>query len=337
MKTESLPHSLTGAQQETAPKVSVIIPTYNSRRFLEHAIRSVLEQTFQDWELILVDDGSTDDTGQMVAGLGDPRIRYVYQQNRGSPAARNTGLKLARGRYVAFLDADDLWFPEKLEKQVAYLDSLPPTIGLVYSDYEMWNPESRARLGPFQVSGRPRGNVLSHLLRPGSFFIHPCASLIRREVFDTVGLFDESLRMFEDWELWVRIAATYQIEALDTVLTLYGQHPNQQTKDVEQMYLYGVEAKLKVLRSHILGPEDRRSLRRYLARHHCSYGRELLRNGKRRQAWKAFLRSSRLQPGARETYLHLGLPLLSPRLYRWFCTLRERLLPSIRRTERLPR
>ena len=308
--------------------MSVIIPTHNSRRFLEDAIHSVLEQTFQDWELILVDDGSTDDTGEMAAELADPRIRYVYQHNRGSPAARNTGLKLARGEYIAFLDADDLWLPDKLEKQVAYLDSLPSTVGLVYSNYEMWNPESRARLGPFPgVHGRPRGRVLSHLLRPGSFFIHPCASLIRREVFDTVGLFDESLRTFEDWELWVRIAAAYEIEAQDAVLTLYGQHPNQQTKDVEQMYLYGVEAKLKVLRSHILGPEDRRSLRRYLARHHCSYGVELLGIGKRGEAWKAFLRSLRLQPGARETYIHLGLPLLSPRLYRWFCVFKERLVP----------
>jgi glycosyltransferase involved in cell wall biosynthesis len=276
-----------------------------------------------------VDDGSTDDTRQVVAVFRDRCIRYVYQENRGAAAALNTGVRLARGAYVAFLGADDRWLPEKLALQVAQLDGLPPTVGLVYSDYEVFDPEDGTRFGRFPgVQGLPRGKILSHLLRPGSFFIHPCATLIRREVFDRVGLFDEGLKAHEDWDLWVRIAAVYEAETLDVTLTLYGDHPNQLTKDIERMYRQGVAVKSKVLRSHTLDPEDRRSLRHYLAAHHCSYGIKLLGLGRRKEAWKAFVSSLRLRPAKREAYIHLGLPLLSPRLYGWLRMLKQRLLPS---------
>ena len=158
-------------------------------------------------------------------------------------------------------------------------------------------------------------------------FLHPCASLIRREVFDRVGVFDEGLKTHEDWDLWVRVAGAYEVEALDVPLAMYGRRPSQLTKDIQWMYAYGVEAKLRVLYSPTLRPADRRALRHYLAHHHYGYGIKFLNLGRRKEAWMAFLRSLRLRPGERKTYIHLGLPLLSPRLYKWFGIFKERLLP----------
>jgi len=338
MDVKSSPEALPETEGRSVPKVSVVVPTYDSARFLGKAIQSVLDQTFQDWELIVVDDGSTDNTRDVMAAFQDPRIRYVHQENRGAPAALNAGIRLARGAYVAFLGADDRWLAEKLALQVAQLDSLPLNVGLVYCDLHLLDLEDDTILGRF-LDGRepPRGRVLSQLVRTEGSFLHPCASLIRREVFDRVGVFDESLKTHEDWDLWVRIAAAYEVEALDHPLAVYGRRPSQLTADIQQMYLYGVEAKLRVLHTQTLRPSDRRALRHYLAHHHYGYGIKFLNLGWRKEAWKAFLRSLRLRPGERKTYIHLGLPLLSPRLYRWFCISRERLLPSNRRSERLPR
>ena len=298
------------------PKVSVYTPTYNYGRFLGEAIQSVLGQTFQDWELIVVDDGSTDDTREVVDAFADSRIHYVYQQNRGNPAARNVALRLAKGEYIAFLDADDLWFPEKLQKQVAQLDGLASTVGLVYGDVYLFNHEDGAIICRFLRGRRPpRGRVFDELLDTDGWFISDTGSLIRREVFQRVGLYDESLLTYEDWEMWVRIASAYEVEALDEPVARCRRHGNNLGRRVEEMYQYGLAARRKVMGSYSLSRQERRVLRRNLAQHEYSYGTGLLQLGRRGKAWKAFLRSVRLRPGARKTYIHLGLPLLSPRLY----------------------
>jgi glycosyltransferase involved in cell wall biosynthesis len=294
----------------------VIIVTYNYGHFLGEAIQSVLDQTFQDWETIVVDDGSTDNTKEVVAAFADPRIHYVYQENRGNPAARNTALKRAAGEYIAFLDADDIWFPEKLRKQVTQLDGLASTVGLVYGDVYLFNHDDGAILGRFLRGRRPpTGRVFTQLLEPDGWFISDTASLIRREVFDTVGLYDESLRTYEDWEMWVRIASAYEVDAVNEPLARCRRHGNNLGKRVEDMYQHGLVARNKVMATFRLSPEERRVFRRNLAQHEYSYGTGLLQEGRRKDAWKAFLRAVRLRPGRRETYLHLGLPLLSPGLY----------------------
>jgi glycosyltransferase involved in cell wall biosynthesis len=298
------------------PKVSVYIPTYNYGRFLGEAIQSVLDQTFQDWELIVVDDGSTDNTREVVEAFDDPRIHYVYQENQGNPAARNTALRLVRGEYVACLDGDDIWLPEKLAKQVAQLDALPPTVGLVYSDLYVFNDGDGAITGRFLRGRRPpRGRVLAQLLPERSAFIVDTVALIRREVFDEVGLYDESLHTYEDWEMWVRIANSYEVETLDEPLARFRRHASSLSADVEKMYRHGHAAKTKVMESYPLTPDERRALRGNLAYDEYSYGIDQLRLGRRRKAWGAFFRSVRLRPGERKTYIHLGLPLLSQRLY----------------------
>jgi glycosyltransferase involved in cell wall biosynthesis len=313
--------------------VSVYTPTYNYGRFLGEAIQSVLDQTFQDWELIVVDDGSTDGTREVVDAFADPRIHYVYQENQGNPAARNTALRLARGEYVACLDADDAWFPEKLEKQVAKLDSLPPTVGLVYGNVYLFSDEDGSIIQRFlEIQIPPRGRVFKKLLPNEGYFIHDTAALIRREVFDRVGLYDESLLRFQDWEMWVRIARVYEVETLDEPLARVRRHSSNAIGSLDKMHRYGQAARWKVMASYPLNREERRILRQNLALHEYTYGIELLRLGRRGDAWKALFRALRLCPGERKAYVHLALPLLSPRLYgfvwRWYCSVKTRLLSA---------
>ena len=306
------------------PKVSVIIPAYNHGRFLREAIQSVLEQTFQDWELIVVDDGSTDETSEVVASFPDPRIRYIYQKNQGNAAARNRGIELARGEFIAFLDADDLWLPMKLEKQVAQLDSLPPTVGLVYADLHFFNHEDGAITGRLlQASGQfdpPRGKVFSQIVRrkwggERGWFIIPTTALIRREVFQRVGLFDESLRRHVDWEMWVRIAAAYEVDVLNEPLAKYRHHAGNVKRDPLSIYGYGVAARLKVLESYSLEPGDRRALLRSLANLHYGCASFQFLMGKRKEGLRALLTSLRLHPTAFWHYPGAVLMLASPRLY----------------------
>jgi glycosyltransferase involved in cell wall biosynthesis len=315
------------------PKVSVYTPTYNYGRFIGEAIQSVLDQTFQDWELIIVDDGSTDNTREVVASFADPRIHYVYQQNRGNPAARNTALKLARGEYIACLDADDMWLPEMLQKLVAQLDRLPPTVGLIYCDSYLFNDEDGAIIRRF-LQGRkpPQGRIFGELLETDGWFIPDVGSLMRREVIDRVGLYDESLLRYQDWEMWVRIAAVYEVAAVDEALARSRRHPASNIKGMEAMYRYGQAARRKVMAGYPLNRRERRTLQHNLAHHEYLYGIDQLRLGKRGEAWAAFRRSLRLRPGERKTYIHLGLPLMSPRLYeflrRSYSMVKQRLSPA---------
>lgn len=185
------------------PTVSVIIPCYNHGHYLPCALNSVLAQTFTDWEAIIVDDGSTDNTRQVAAQFTDPRIRYIYQENRGLSAARNTGIRAAQGEYLAFLDADDEWEPHFLAVCVAVLsaeNTLAATVTLTRFIDE--NGRVLPRIGG-QVVGEQE--FRSRLLAGGFFPVH--AVMVKAEVVRTAGLFDEHLTSLEDWDLWLRITA----------------------------------------------------------------------------------------------------------------------------------
>jgi hypothetical protein len=184
------------------PQISVIIPTYNRADMLGDAIASVLAQTYADWELIVVDDGSIDDTEAVVARYSDPRIRYIYQENRKLPGARNTGIRASTGEYVAFLDSDDLFLPEKLSVQAAAMENRPD-IGLVASGWHEVDLQRKVlrRLRPWQA--RPDLDLSGWL--NGCPFIVPSV-LVRRTWLIQVGLFDEDQHYVEDWDLWLRLA-----------------------------------------------------------------------------------------------------------------------------------
>lgn len=197
------------------PRVSVIVPAYNYARFLPAALDSVVAQTFRDWECIVVDDGSTDDTAAVARdyALRDPRIRLIQQQNRGVSAARNCGLRNASAAFIQFLDADDRLYPKKLEDHVAYLDAHPET-DIVYGEVTYFTTEAPDRAMKSR-GGRLSRSLMAHVhgaaealekLEYFNFMAIHCA-LIRRSVFDRAGVFVESAHGSEDWDLWIRAAA----------------------------------------------------------------------------------------------------------------------------------
>jgi len=198
------------------PRISVVIPTYNSASSLREAIESVLRQTYADFEIVVIDDGSTDDTGCVVRSFGD-RVCYWRQDNRGVSAARNHGIKKSRGQYVAFLDSDDLWLPGKLAEQIPLLDR-DPEIGLVYSDWTVVSEQ--IVLEPSYLSKLPAasGHVFDELVQSG--FILTSGTVVRRRCLEDVGDFDETLSIAQDYDLWLRICYRWKIALVNKPLVI---------------------------------------------------------------------------------------------------------------------
>jgi glycosyltransferase involved in cell wall biosynthesis len=198
------------------PEISVIIPTYNRARFVCEAIESVLAQTFRNFEVIVIDDGSTDNTAEMLARY-DGRVRYVRQDQRGRSAARNRGIMLARGRYCAFLDSDDAWFPDKLDRQVAAIRR-NRALGLLHGPVEVIDEEGarminvtrnfRAGLTRQQAEGETYEELILH------HAMYTSTTLVPTSVLDDVGFFDPALDPREDLDLYLRIALAYPIDSL---------------------------------------------------------------------------------------------------------------------------
>ena len=197
--------------------ISVIIPCYKQGHFLAEAIDSVLNQGRADVETIVVNDGSPDNTDSVARSYGD-RIVYIAQENRGLSGARNTGIRAARGRYIAFLDSDDCYLPGTLDKLSGYLDNYPET-ALVAGNLYYWDGKQTLSLWR-----RPR-NPANFRWETVGFTPPSNTIMVRREVFDHVPLFDEHLKnAAEDWLMWVRIARLYNMAFIDEPLTLYRQH-----------------------------------------------------------------------------------------------------------------
>lgn len=212
------------------PKVSIIIPAYNAMTYLPETVESVLRQTFTDFEVLIIDDGSSDNIVQWASGLVDPRVKLITQQNQGLPGARNTGINQAKGEYIAFLDADDLWEATKLEKQVHCLDN-NPTVGLVHT-WMLLVDEQGKSTGRVMKSNA-EGDVWKQLVERN---IIACPSVIvRRCCFETVGLFDINLRSIEDWDMWLRIASCYPFEVIKEPLAYYRQLPGSMSKNCQVM------------------------------------------------------------------------------------------------------
>ncbi len=234
------------------PKVSVIIPTYNRRDFVREAIASVLAQTYHDFELLVVDDGSNDDTATIVQEFDN--VRYISQPNRGVSAARNRGAARSNGELLAFLDSDDLWQPRKLECQVAFFAAHPKAC--VCQSEEIWLRHG-ARVNPHHKHRKAGGDIFARSLE--LCLVSPSAVMLRRELFEQVGGFDESLPACEDYDLWLRIAATEPIHLLETPLVIKrGGHADQLSRRFWGMDRFRVAALGKLLDSGVLSAEQRR-------------------------------------------------------------------------------
>ncbi|MBF2006457.1 glycosyltransferase [Chlorogloeopsis fritschii PCC 9212] len=212
-------------------KVSVIVPVYGVEKYIAATVQSVLDQTYKNFELLIIDDASPDRSVEICEQFTDPRIKIIRQENRGLAGARNTGIRHAQGEYLAFLDGDDLWLPEKLEKHVAHLEKLP-NVGVSFSRSAFVN-EAGEPLGTYQMP-KLKGITVPHLLCRNPVG-NGSAPVIRREVFEDIKYqdnlygqvedfyFDESFRQCEDIECWIRIGiqTNWQMEGIPEALTLY--------------------------------------------------------------------------------------------------------------------
>lgn len=212
-------------------KVTVIIPAYNAMTYLPETIQSVLQQTFTDFEVLIVDDGSSDKIIEWANNLIDKRIKLISQLNQGVSSARNTAINLAKGEYLAFLDADDLWQPTKLEKQVQFLDS-NPNVGLV-ATWATLTDERGEPLSEITIDFK-QGNIRKQLIEIN---LIPCGSIpmVRRSCFTTAGLFDPNLRFGEDWEMWTKLAANYDFGLIKESLVFYRQHSKNSSNNYREL------------------------------------------------------------------------------------------------------
>lgn len=200
------------------PKVSVIIPTHNRAHVIRRALHSVLHQTYENLEVIVVDDASTDNTAEIIHSIDDKRIIFLRQETcKGAAVARNVGIHQASGEYIAFQDSDDEWLNQKLEKQMAVMLQTSDAVGVVYSGFLRFEDKS-AKYSPSEQVKPKSGSILRPLLSGN--FVTTQAVLIRRECLLRCGLFDEQLPRLQDWELFLRLAKLYEFVCVDEPLLI---------------------------------------------------------------------------------------------------------------------
>ncbi|HAO93317.1 MAG: hypothetical protein A2X93_07210 [Deltaproteobacteria bacterium GWC2_56_8] len=217
---------------QNRPVVSVVITTYNYAQFLPTAVDSALSQTFGDLEVVIVNDGSTDNTDEVMSPyLADSRVKYIYQERSGQASAKNRGIENSTGAYVAFLDADDYWLPEKLERQMPLFGQRQET-GVVFCNAKWVDADNNPITMPKLQKPR-RGAVAEHLIVDN--FIPFSSSIVKRECFDRHGAFDKGLEMAIDWDLWLRLSAYYAFDFVDSPLMVYRVgHSGQMSKKREK-------------------------------------------------------------------------------------------------------
>lgn len=239
--------------------ISVIVPTYNRQASLARALDSVLAQTRPAEEIIVVDDGSTDATAEMVRQRY-PQVRYFHQTNRGVSAARNHGIARARGEWIALLDSDDQWLPEKLAVQIQHLQRHPGH-PLCHCD-EIWIRHGR-RVNPMKKHAKHGGWIFRHCLP--LCVISPSAALIRRSLLEEVGGFDETLPACEDYDLWLRICAHHPVLLVKQALLIkYGGHADQLSRRYWGMDRFRIQALAKILERGELSSGDAQAARAML-------------------------------------------------------------------------
>lgn len=234
--------------------VSVVIPTFNRSAVIIRAINSVFNQTFKDYELIIVDDGSSDDTYESLKLFIDTKkIKYFRQNNLGVSAARNLGVKNANGQFVAFLDSDDEWLPHKLNEQIKYLSN-NPDIKIVYSD-EIWIRNGK-RVNQKAIHKKSGGNIFPQCVE--QCFIAPSSTLISKDFFVSIGGFDENFLVCEDYDLWLKISSIHEIGFIsEPLIVKHGGHIDQLSTKYFAMDFWRIKSMLNILKVRKLDPLNR--------------------------------------------------------------------------------
>ena len=261
------------------PSVSVIIPTFNRAEKVVRAIESVISQTFTDFEIIVVDDGSADGTENAVARF-DKRIIYItHPSNLGVSAARNTGVKKSRAPLIAFLDSDDHWLPEKLAVQAGFFNNHPEA--LACQTEEIWIRKGR-RVNPKKKHLKPSGDIFEPSLK--LCLVSPSAVMLKRSLLEEVGLFDEDLPACEDYDLWLRIACRYPVHLIPEPLVVKeGGHPDQLSARYKGMDRFRIKALVKLLESGALNKDQFNSTWEELSLKCQVYGNGCVKRGKMKE------------------------------------------------------
>jgi glycosyltransferase involved in cell wall biosynthesis len=261
------------------PRVSVIIPTFNRSKKVVRAIESVLNQSIKDFEIIVVDDGSTDNTNQALARYMST-IKYIRQPvNRGVSAARNIGIKSSTAPWIAFLDSDDYWLNEKLSVQMEFVDSNPGTVAC--QTEEIWIRNGR-RVNPKRKHKKPSGNIFKESLK--LCLVSPSAVALKRSLFEEVGLFDETFPAAEDYDLWLRISCRHPIYLIDKGLVVKeGGHEDQLSRRFAGMDRFRIKAIVSLIESGILSADQISQAMEELFIKCRIYGEGCIKRGKREE------------------------------------------------------
>ncbi len=261
-------------------QVDVIIPTFNRARRVLRAVSSVLSQTFTDFEIYVVDDGSTDDTQEVLKRFKE-RIHYLGRPfNAGVSAARNLGIKKSTSPLIAFLDSDDYWLPRKLAFQVDFFRNRPQA--LICQTEEIWIRNGR-RVNPKKRHAKPSGDIFRPSL--GLCLVSPSAVMLKRSLLQEVGLFDETLPACEDYDLWLRIASRHPVALIPEPLVVKeGGHPDQLSSRHKGMDRFRIKALLNLIERETLTMEQLQATVETLAEKSLIYGRGCLKRGRTREA-----------------------------------------------------
>ena len=283
------------------PKVSVVMPVYNGERFLRESLDSVFAQTFQDFEVLCVDDGSTDNSAAVFEQYG-VRIRVLRQKNAGQSAARNAGVILAKGQYIAFLDQDDLWYPSKLMRQVAAIEA-DPRVVLVHCDFDRIDEKGRMvqeRAGTIERASAlasPMGQLI------GEALIFPSAMLIRREGFARSGGFHAELQGFEDFDLIARLKQQGEFVMVEERGMAYRLHGQGFTRAGGLHIIRSRERFLRRMEGLYRGDRTKQAIvRRMLADCYSDWGIHEVRQGNKLEGRRKLIESLRCNPAKMRTY-----------------------------------
>lgn len=293
------------------PTVSVVIPTHNRAHLIGRSVRSALAQTYGDLEVVIVDDASTDGTRGAIARIADPRVKYLrHDFNRGVSAARNTAIAHAAGEFIAFLDDDDEWLPNKLEIQMDHFERAKPSVGLVCAGFNQVDIVSKRITS--EIIPTERGWVFELLLRQGTFS-HTSTIVVRAECFKKVGLFDVTYRYSEDFDMWVRIAKEYEFDSIPIPLVRLHFQPDGLSRNYDAMIAAGQAHLAKYREFYERNPAALKERLQNLGSCYLILGDA--KRG-RQMYWQAVAR----RPLAMKSYFGVALAIMGPWAFRICCS-----------------
>jgi glycosyltransferase involved in cell wall biosynthesis len=299
------------------PKVSIVIPTYNRACLLRKAIFSVLNQTYRDFEIIVVDDASNDNTIDVISALNNKKIKYVRNEyNKGEAGARNTGILNTNGQYIAFLDDDDEWFPKKLELQVDKIENSPQKTGLIYTSIIRCYYKENKLIRKYQSIALHKGETY-HILMKLNIIGTPSCVLIRRKCAERIGLFDSAIAYGLDYDYWIRISKHFDIDYLAEPLVKYRIHENTLSNNIE-LRAQGARDLAKKYGKQIIANNYWRSI-------YLPLGIGLCNKGEMIEGIKALLWSFRYYPTRKITYFYFVISLLGASNFKRALVLKDKL------------